>query len=79
MKEQAERKRFAIALPKTERTCLIALEQWEKDHLNEQFLVNDIPLRQILEQQQNATASSNTTMSKTVYRIENVFFCKSLF
>lgn len=72
MKEQAERKRFAIALPKIERTCLVALEQWEKDHFNEQFLINDIPLRQILEQQQNSTTSTNTTISKTVDPIDKL-------
>lgn len=72
MKEQAERKRFAIALPKIERTCLIALEQWEKDHLNEQFLINDIPLRQILEQQ-NLPTSTNTTISKTVDPIDSQY------
>jgi hypothetical protein len=68
VKEQAERKRFAIALPKVERTCLNALEQWEKDHINEQFLINDIPMRQILEQQQQPTTSNvtTTTIPKTV-------------
>lgn len=60
MKEQAERKRFAIALPKAERTCLIALEQWEKDHLDEQFLINDVPLRQTLDQQHNGTTNTTT-------------------
>ncbi|CAF2618324.1 unnamed protein product [Rotaria sp. Silwood2] len=74
VKEQAERKRFAIALPKAERTCLNILEQWEKEHTNEQFLINDIPIRQIIEQQSigtsnmTATTVSNppTTISKTV-------------
>ncbi len=75
MKEQAERKRFAIALPKAERTCLNALEQWEKDHANEQFLINDIPIRQIIEQQHNGTSNmtTTTTISKTVNN-EHVLF-----
>ena len=73
MKEQAERKRFAIALPKAERTCLNALEQWEINHINEQFLINDIPMRQILEQQQQPTTSNvtTTTIPKTVDQNEN--------
>ncbi|CAF1412151.1 unnamed protein product [Adineta ricciae] len=65
VKEQAERKRFAIALPKAERTCLNTLEQWEKDHLDEQFLINDVPLRQILDQQHNGTSNTTTTTTTT--------------
>ncbi|CAF1243158.1 unnamed protein product [Adineta steineri] len=72
VKEQAERKRFAIALPKAERTCLNTLEQWEKEHMNEQFLINDIPIRQILEQQHNATSNTTTTtVSKTVSSVNS--------
>jgi len=65
VKEQAERKRFAVAVPKAERTCLIALEQWEKDHLNEQFLVNDVPLRQMIDQSQNTTTNMTTATTKS--------------
>ena len=61
MKEQAERKRFAVALPRAERTCLNTLEKWEVDHVDEQFLVNDVPLRQILDQQHNGTSNTTTT------------------
>ena len=58
-----ERKRFAVALPKAERACVNALEQWERDHGNEQFLINDNPLRPLLDHQHNGT--SNTTASTT--------------
>ncbi|CAF3900524.1 unnamed protein product [Rotaria sordida] len=61
VKEQAERKRFAIALPKAERTCLNILEQWEKEHTNQQFLINDIPIRQIIEQQHIGTSNTTAT------------------
>jgi len=74
VKEQAERKRFAMALPKAERTCLNALEQWEKDHVNEQFLINDIPIRQILEQQHPMPSNiTTTTISKTVDQKKKIF------
>ncbi|CAM2715553.1 unnamed protein product [Rotaria socialis] len=63
VKEQAERKRFAVALPKAERACLNILEQWEKEHENEQFLINDIPIRPIIEQQHTGTSNVTTTVS----------------
>ncbi|CAF0849901.1 unnamed protein product [Rotaria sp. Silwood1] len=62
VKEQAERKRFAIILPKAERTCLNILEQWEKEHINEQFLINDISIRQIIEQQHIGTSNTTATV-----------------
>jgi hypothetical protein len=58
VKEQAERKRFALALPKAERSCLSALEQWEQEHVNEQFLINDTLLRQLIEQCQPCTSKT---------------------
>ncbi|UJR23390.1 hypothetical protein I4U23_026398 [Adineta vaga] len=72
VKEQAERKRFAIALPKAERVCLNTLEQWEKDHLNEQFLINDNPLRQMLDQQHNGTSNTTTTTTTTTTMTKTV-------
>ncbi len=52
--------------PSLERTCLNTLEQWEKEHINEQFMINDIPIRQILEQQHNGISNTTTTVPKTV-------------
>ena len=63
MKEQAERKRFAISLPKAKQNCLNSLEQWEKHHANEQFLINDVPIREIIEQQHTVTSNTTTQAS----------------